>query len=129
MNQIESRPGFSVHIEHRTEYLYARIEGFGLGYDEHKECWQSIAEEFNRSSHFRLLVEQSSGQSLDMTDAFQLSTDIAEMGFEDCKSAYVDPNEDNIEVNEFAEVVALNRGFNGKVFTNIDDAETWLLSN
>ena len=51
------------------------------------------------------------------------------MGFEDCKSAYVDSNEKNIEVNEFAEVVAINRGFNGRTFTNIEDAEAWLLSN
>jgi len=109
--------------------MYVRIDGSGVDYNEQKECWEKIAEEFNRSSHFRLMVEQRSGQGLDMSDAFQLSTEIAQMGFEDCKAAYVDPNEKNIEVNEFAEVVAINRGFNGKTFTNIEDAEAWLLSN
>ena len=129
MNYTESRPGFSLHFEQRTEYLYTRIDGSGIDYDEQKECWKLIAEEFNRSSSFRLLVEQRSDQTLDISDAFQLSSEIAEMGFEDCKSAYVDSNEKNIEVNEFAEVVAINRGFNGRTFTNIEDAEAWLLSN
>jgi len=129
MNYTEARPGFSLHFEQRSEYLYARIEGSGIDYNEQKECWKLIAEKFDRSPSFRLMVEQCSNQTLDISDAFQLSAEIAEMGFEDCKSAYVDANENNFEVNEFAEVVAINRGFNGKHFTNIDDAEAWLLAN
>ncbi len=130
MNYIESRPGSSsLHFEQRTEYLYVRMEGCGGNYADQKECWEKIAEEFNRSRSFRLLVEQCSEKALEIPDAFQLSSDIAEMGFEDCKAAYVDSNEENIDVNQFAEVVAVNRGLNCKAFSNIDDAEIWLLSN
>lgn len=128
MEYTESLFTVSAHFEDRNEYLYVRIEGRG-SYEQQKEVWEQIADELRSSSHFRLLVEQNSRTTLDMSDVFQLSADVAAMGLEECKSAYVDPNESNADINEFAETVAINRGFNGKVFTNVEEAEAWLLSN
>lgn len=127
MEYTESLFALSAHFENRDEYLYVRIDGRG-SYEQQKEIWEQIADELKASSHFRLLVEQTSQTNLDMSDVFQLSADVAAMGLDDCKSAYVDPNESNADINEFAETVAINRGFNGKVFTNIDEAVAWLLS-
>ncbi len=129
MNHIELRTDFSLYFETRGEYLYVRIEGSGVDYDVHRECWEKIAEEFRRSQQFRLLIEQNSVEQPSMSDTFQLSSDIAEMGFDDCKFAYVDEKEENRDINEFGEVVALNRGLNCKTFSNMDEAETWLLSS
>ncbi len=128
MEYTESLFTVSAHFEDRKEYLYVRIEGRG-SYEQQKEVWEQIADELKASSHFRLLVEQNSRTMLDMSDVFQLSADVAAMGLDDCKSAYVDTNETNADINEFAETVAINRGFNGKVFTSVEEAEAWLLSN
>jgi|SRR5690606_23776835 len=126
MEYTESLPDLSAHFEHRDEYLYVKIEGRG-SYEQQKEIWEQIAGELRSSSHFRLMVEQRSRSDLDMSDVFQLSADIAAMGLDDCRSAYVDPDETNADINEFGETVAINRGFNGKVFTNVEEAEAWLL--
>jgi len=34
---------------------------------------------------------------------------------------------EQLDYKKFGEIVALNQGVNGRVFTNVEDAEEWLL--
>jgi hypothetical protein len=45
------------------------------------------------------------------------------------KLAIVDVNEDSRKDNLFTETVAVNRGYNVKIFDNENDAKEWLLQS
>jgi hypothetical protein len=44
------------------------------------------------------------------------------------KIAFVDRKTDQNQLNRFGETVAVNRGVHGRLFTDVSEAEIWLLS-
>jgi hypothetical protein len=51
------------------------------------------------------------------------------MGFGAVYVAFVDRYLDQNEINEFAELVAVNRGLNGKIFNDVTLAIEWLMKH
>ena len=54
-------------------------------------------------------------------------TDLAQMEFLGVRVAFYDRYAEQQDLNEFGELVAVNRGLYGKIFNNIDEAKNWLL--
>ena len=77
-----------------------------------------------------LIVENLSGPSLNTLVIYDLvSRKSAQAAHVIGRMAYVDINpEHNFKAMEFAEDVAVNRGVMVRVFSNIPEAEQWLLS-
>jgi hypothetical protein len=77
----------------------------------------------------RVLVEENlSGKSLPMIETFSLVGEASKLAWQTVKQvAYLNlsPEQDTKELR-FIETVAVNRGVNLKVFTNVKDAEEWL---
>jgi hypothetical protein len=51
------------------------------------------------------------------------------MGFGGTYVAFVDRYLDQSEINQFAELVAVNRGLNGKIFNDEGQAVAWLMKH
>lgn len=118
---------YSIKFEEREEYLYAYIEGQD-SLEASLECWQKIADRTDEKNYKKLLVEENLEGQLGDIDMFAFATQLTKMGLIDVKIAFVDQKADHNEGNEFAELVATNRGIKGKIFIDIDKAQKWLLA-
>jgi hypothetical protein len=128
MNTFEQEKPYRISFEVRDEYLYAYIEGEQDSFEISKQYWTDVSESLQRSGKKKVLVEENIVENGEMTDLFNLSTSLPDMGFSDKKIAFVDRIADQAELNSFGELVAVNRGLNVKIFKSVDEAEKWLLS-
>lgn len=114
-------------MEERPGYLYAYVEGDHDTYAISRAYWQEIADEVGRLGALRVLIDENIVESISVSDVFRLASEIPAMGFGRARIAFVDRYLDQNEVNEFGELVAVNRGANGKIFNDLPTAEKWLL--
>lgn len=117
---------YRLTFEPREGYLYAYVEGEEDSYDISRAFWLEIAAESKLLGLSDVLVDENIAENASMADVFQLVTEIPSMGFG--RVAFVDRYLDQNEVNAFGELVANNRGMNGKLFNDLAAAEEWLLS-
>ena len=76
----------------------------------------------------RILVISRATGRIPTLEGYEVAGHSEEFGWSrDYKLALVDLNEESLQDNLFAETVAVNRGFNVKVFDNVKEAEIWLL--
>lgn len=115
---------YRLTFEQRDGYLYAYVEGEEDSYDISIAYWQETADEAKRLGVGSVLIEENITGTGSVLDAYRFAADIARMGFG--RVAFVDRQLDHQEVNAFAELVALNRGLNCKIFNDINAAEAWL---
>ncbi len=120
---------YKLRFENRPGYLYAYVEGSKDSFEISKQYWMEVAAECRRTDCSRVLVEEDIPEAISMGEAYELATEIPTLGFSRIKIAFVDRYADQVELNQFAELVATNRGVNGRFFTQFDEAENWLLED
>jgi hypothetical protein len=123
----------SYHINFILEedHLHARVEGDNTP----KDVANYMTEIQNRCSQYKcrkvLIEENLTGPTISTFDIFKI-VDQASQNVPSTvqKIAYVDMNaQHDHEAMHFAETVALNRGVNIKLFTNLQLAREWLDAN
>src|SRR5512138_165455 len=117
-----------ISFEDRNGYFYAFFSGQREGLEDAKRYWRAAVDECNTRGYKRLMVEQSFPVPLSRVDTFYLAEAIARMPIRNLRIAFVDRDADQHDNNLFAETVAVNRGGVGRVFTNMIDAEAYLLA-
>ncbi len=117
---------YRLTFEVRPKYLCSYVEGEEDSYEISIAYWQETADEAKRLGLSKVLIEENIVGTGTELDAYRFAADIARMGFS--RVAFVDRQLDHAEVNAFAELVALNRGLNCKIFNDISAAEMWLIS-
>lgn len=120
---------YRLTFEQRDGYLYAYVEGEQDNYEISKAYWQEVVDEVVRTDAKRVLIDENIVESASMAEVFKLASEIPTMGFGGTYVAFVDRYLDQAEINEFAELVAVNRGLNGKIFNNEELAVEWLLKH
>jgi hypothetical protein len=125
----QTREELNISYEDRNGYLYAYFSGKRNGLEDAKRYWLSAIEECNRRGFHRLLIEQYFPVPLSRMDVFYLAEAIAQMPIKNLRAAFVDRDVEQNGNNLFGETVAVNRGGVGKVFTNLMDAEAYLLAD
>jgi hypothetical protein len=116
-----------VQIEEMPGYLAANFIGVGTVEDAWRQ-FELIAEQCKRANKNKLLLNFTEYRA----DVFlhekyllvERATIFAHYGV--IKIAGVDKTE-RLDPQKFEEIVALNRGMNARGFTNVEDAEQWLL--
>lgn len=125
--EVHTKP-YTLTFEERPGYLYAVVTGEHDSYEISRAFWQEIAEEADRIEAKNVLIDESIVESVSMADVFALATEIPKMGFGSTRIAFFDRYLEQEEVNAFGELVAVNRGLNGKAFNSFQEAEKWLLA-
>lgn len=121
---------YNLTFESRPQYLYARVEAETDSYEISRRYWEEIANECKTANWKKLLVEEAIPDGFSVAEAFQLASELPQIGLFGVKIAFVDVfAEEQEEVNSFSEMVAVNRGLNTKVFDNVPAAEQWLLAS
>lgn len=123
-----SEKPYRLTFEHRATYLYAYVEGDEDSYQISAMYWREIAEECKTKKYTKVLIVEDIIASGTMADAYQLSSELPQMGYAGIKIAFVDKYVEQQDLNQFGELVAINRGINGKIFNEINTAEKWLLA-
>lgn len=120
---------YKLTIEQRQGYLYAFIEGENDSYEISRAAWQEIADKANELGSEKVLIDENIVEAGSFADAYRLASEIPDMGFGRAKIAFVDRFLSQNEINKFGELVALNRGVNGRIFDDVQAAESWLLAD
>lgn len=122
-----SKP-YKISFDYRPEYLYVYVSGERDNYEISKQYWQEIADECSRNKVRRVLIVEDIDESTSIADVYQVGAEISQMGFFGIRIAFVDSHIGHHDLNQFGEMVALNRGLYGKVFNDPAEAEKWLVS-
>ena len=119
---------YKLKKEDKGDYLYFHVTGTD-SLEVSKAFWREIIETSTNLNCQKILVDEELEGSVPVGDIFEVITsgldihDVMSM-----KIAFVDRFSEQMEENIFGERVATNRGINGKVFNNIEEAEQWLRS-
>ena len=117
--EIEQHPGFLRVVLSGKETL-----------DDSKEGWRNIFEACERHGERKVLVVENLDDTLSIGETYELVRYIDGLGLaRDIRIAFVDRKPMQYAINKFAETVANNRGFDGKVFFTEKAARTWLMSD
>jgi hypothetical protein len=121
---------YSITFELRPNYLYAYVKGDTDSYEISNAYWTEVSAECAIHNANRLLVHEDLASSMpSMSEVFQGASERSFMGLAGLKIAFVDRHIDQYEQNMFGELVATNRGLFCKVFSDLAEGETWLVSD
>ena len=128
MAHPDSAKDYSITFEHRPAYLYAYVTGEKDNYDISRRYWQEISDRIHANGYTSVLVDEDIVETASVIDIFQLVSEFADMGFTGIRIAFYDRRIEHHELNEFGELVASNRGLNGRAFNDYGLAEKWITS-
>jgi len=116
-----------LQIEEMPDYLKAKFTGAGIP----EEVWrqfEAIAEYCKRANKNKLLLDFTDARGdISLTDRYFAGVSAQVFAhYKVIKVAGVDRPE-KLDPKMFGELVARNRGVNVRGFTNVEDAEQWLL--
>jgi hypothetical protein len=126
-NSREKKP-YKINFEQREGYLYVYGQATRDSFDTSLGFWMEIATYCKENNVSKVLVEEDFGTDNSMMDTYEIMIQGQKIGFIGVKVAFVDRHPNHMDTNLFAETVALNRGLIAKVFSNVQEAEKWLLS-
>jgi hypothetical protein len=119
---------YILNFERRSSYLYITV----TGENSYDNVLQYLSEVRDLCEQYKctdvLIVENLGGPSLDTFSIFDIISKVSEQTIRVVKNiAYVDINPaHNVDEMAFAENVAVNRGVNVQIFSDIYRAEQWL---
>ncbi len=116
---------YQIKFEKLPSYLYASVTGTNSKQTV-IDYWTEIRSECERHNCFRVLAEENlDGPRLDAMDVFTLISEgsMGSLGHYEA-IAYVDKS--MVDLADFAETVAINRGVPVRVFSDVKDADRWL---
>ena len=118
-----------VDITPMDGYLYVEVSGKGT-YDSALELWQTIVNACNQHQCFNVLGVQRVKMAVDTLTALDHHNIFTDLGIDHRYCiAWVDENPRTFESIEFIKnVLATRSNLYGKVFSNQDEAKTWLLT-
>ena len=119
----------NIVTESRDKYLYVNVESADNSARILISVFEQILPECRRLGYSKLLIEHVTSGKLNTTDAFDAATGIVALDVRGIKIAYVDHHPNHLESLQFGELVAVNRGAFGKVFSNLEQAIEWLASD
>jgi len=127
MSEARDDKSYRITFDSRPDYLYALVEGNAGTFEISIGYWREIAAECEARQVSKLLIEEDIADMVSVADMYNIASEIPPM-YRGVTIAFVDRRAEQSELNAFGELVALNRGVVGKLFTNVAAAEKWLLS-
>ncbi len=126
-SQSPAEKPYQLTVEQRPQYLYIYVTGENDNYEISRRYWLEVAEHCRRTNSKKILIDEDIKEDASLADVYQLASELPQMGFFGVRIAFFDRYAAHQDLNEFGELVAINRGLYGKIFNNFDEAETWLL--
>jgi hypothetical protein len=122
----EAKP-YTLQFEYREGYLYASVSGEKDSLETSLLFWQEIFDEGEAKNYKKILITENFKNEISTMDMFILGEKLLEMASRNTSVAFVDKQLQQMEMNKFTETVIYNRGGRGKAFSDMKEAEKWLL--
>ncbi|HJZ39200.1 MAG TPA: hypothetical protein VJ203_02425 [Bacteroidales bacterium] len=122
----EAKP-YTLQFEYREGYLYASVSGEKDSLETSLLFWQEIFNEGEAKNYKKILITENFKNEISTMDMFILGEKLLEMASRNTSVAFVDKQLQQMEMNKFTETVIYNRGGRGKAFSDMKEAEKWLL--
>lgn len=117
-----------IHLvfEDRNGYLYAHVSGPRDSHQISLAYWSRVAEQVRKRDARKLLVHENLGDHEDERDLSSMIDALIAMGLDRIQVAFVVGRIELVTEMEHGEILALERGANGRVFGSVAMAERWL---
>ena len=116
----------SLVFEDRSGYLCARVTGPRDSHQISLAYWSRIAEQVRKRRAGKLMVVENLGDHEDQRDLPAIIDALIAMGLDRIQIAFVVGRIELLPHMEHGEILALERGANGRVFGSEAVAERWL---
>jgi hypothetical protein len=123
---IELPPDIQIRFEDRLDYLYAEVTGPRDSLAISTAYWMRIAERCETRKALKLMVVEKLGDFEGERDMADMVDAIIAMGMDRLKVAFVTGRVEEMARLEHGEILAIERGANGRVFESTALAERWL---
>ena len=128
MDRPSIRP-YELKFEKRPSYLYVRVEGGDRQVGKASDYLRDITSQCRRSDCNRVVIEKQVPGRLAVWDVFSVATRFPLMGSKLTKVAIVDKHLPRSERKQFSVMVGRKSGLDLHVFTNVSEAENWMLND
>ena len=129
VKQSEEKP-YELKFEERNKYLYVRVEGRrSVEPSLAAEYLREITSQCRRHDCSKVVIEKHVAGRLGVWDIFSVATRFPLMGSQLTKIAVVDKHLERSQRREFSVMVGRESGLDLHVFTNVADAEHWVLDD
>lgn len=128
-NNTRSDKLYNLIFDERDGYLYAHVQGDTDNFEVSSQYWREVAEKCKSTEAKKVLIVEDLPGGASVTEVYQVAAELPKMGFYGVKVAFVDTHLDHQELNQFGELVAVNRGLYGKIFNNVAEAEKWIVAD
>lgn len=119
-------PDIQLRFEERPGYLFVDVRGPRDSFEISMAYWREIVAQVERRRTTHLMVVERLGPYEGQQDIPRIVEALIEMGLDRIKVAFVVERIEMLSQLEHGEILALERGANGRVFTNPALAERWL---
>lgn len=119
-------PDIQLRFEERPGYLLADVSGPRDSFEISLAYWREIVAQVERRRTTHLMVVERLGKYDGVQDIPGIVEALIAMGLDRIKIAFVVDRIEMLSQLEHGEILALERGANGRVFTNPALAERWL---
>ena len=126
--KIADKP-YDLRFEERKSYLYVRVEGRAAAPSRAADYLREITNQCRKNDCRRVVIEKRVPGRLAVWDIFSVATGFPSLGSELTKIAVVDKNIDRSERKEFSVMVGRESGLDLHVFTDVSEAEDWVVSD
>ena len=122
--------GVHLEFDYQAPLLTVRLQGEvapEANLEVTRGYWQQIAREVALCGATHLLVlDMLPGEVMSNEDLVRFFDGVAGLGMETVRIAYVEGRVDQVARIEYAELLALERGYRIRMFANEPDARLWL---
>ena len=126
MSRIVDGPGFRIRYDGQPGYLRAHVYDGTDSLQVSMAMWRMLGEECRVRAATRLLVLEELQGTVDAVNSGQIIDAMVEAGFIGVRIAFVELLDD-IQGNEVAETLCLERGIITRIFSEENTARRWLL--
>lgn len=123
---IDLPPDIHIRFEDRLGYLYAEVAGPRDSRAISTAYWMRIAEHCEARKARKLMVVKNLGEYEGERDMVDMVDALIAMGMGRLKVAFVTAHVEEMGRLEHGEILANERGANGRVFESTSLAERWL---
>lgn len=124
----ENKLHYTIQYTYFPDYLSAYVTGAKDSLEISFSFWQEILAATKAKDYKKVMVSEDFEETVSIVDMFFLAEEISKLGYRGIKIAFVDSKIEHLELNQFGETVATNRGVLVKVFSDPIMATEWLLS-
>lgn len=117
---------YRIVYEEYPNYLYALVHSEQYGYEVLAGFLRDIANECKRRGFDQVCIEENISASASEDDVVRVASELAELGFANIRMAYIDRFQEQAEMNEMGQDIAVDHGVDVQIFKDQLAAENWL---